>query len=77
MFAMKQFEIKNVFDGTKIVIPFYQRSMLCHHYLQQNLRRCHLYHINFHYLKLNNLSLIIISLQLIIHFLNHLVKNLI
>lgn len=43
MFGMKQFEIKNIFDGTKIVIPFYQRSMLCHHYLQQNLRRCHLY----------------------------------
>lgn len=33
--------------------------------------------IYFHYLKFNNLRLIIISLQLIINFLDHLVKNLI
>lgn len=72
MYAMKQFEIKNIFDGTKIVIPFYQKSMLCRHYLEQKPLPS-----LFHYLKFNNLRLIIISLQLIIHFLNHLVKNLI
>lgn len=73
MYAMKQFEIKNIFDGTKIVIPFYQKSMLCRHVAKTVAISI----IYFHYLKFNNLRLIIISLQLIINFLDHLVKNLI
>lgn len=52
---------------------FYQKSMLCRHVAKTVAISI----IYFHYLKFNNLRLIIISLQLIIHFLNHLVKNLI
>lgn len=75
MYAMKQFEIKNVFDGTKNCNTFLSKVNIMSPFLRAKTVAISI--IYFHYLKFNNLRLIIISLQLIIHFLNHLVKNLI